>query len=94
MFQFLTVKQTFARAIKLKWDVENFAVVQKLIARISGLSEGSDSDDCGMRVTSMMNVNMKAVMKSEDYLNENLLFEIKTFLFNFIHNLLTKVAPF
>ena len=97
MFQLLGVKQMLARAIKLKWAVANFAVVQKLTARTSGISKVVNSQtmmSVKMRVALMMNVNMKAVMKNENNLNEKLVFEITTFLCNFFVNLLTKVTSF
>ena len=44
-------------------------------------------------MTLTMNVNMKAV-KNEIDVNKKLLFEITTFFFNFLVNLLTKVMSF
>ena len=67
MFQFPDVKQTLARAIKLKWDVANFAVVQKLTARTSEISKLVKTQTVmtvKMRVTPMMNGNIRAVMKN------------------------------
>ena len=74
MFQLLGVKQTLTRTIKLKLDVPNFEVVQILTARTSGISKVVKSQTTmavKMRVTLMMKVNMKAVMKNENNLNEN-----------------------
>ena len=71
MFQLLGVKQTLVRAIKLKWNVANFAV---MTARISGISKTVKTQTMmtlKMRVTLVMKVNMKAVMKNENILNEN-----------------------
>ena len=97
MFQLFGVKQTLARAIKLKWDVVNFAVVQKMTARTSGISKAVKSQTMmtvRMRVTRMMNVSMKAMMKNENNLNEKLSLEISAFLFNFLVNQLTNVTSF
>ena len=97
MFQLLGVKQKLPRAIKLNYDVANFAVAQKLTAKGSEISKVVKSQimmTVRIRVTLMMNVSMKAVMKNENNLNEKLLFEITTFLFNFLANLLTKVTSF
>ena len=66
MFQLSGVKQTFARALKPRWDVANFVVVQKLTARTSEISKLVKTQTVmtvRMRVTPMMNVNMKAVDK-------------------------------
>ena len=63
MFQFPDVKQTLARAIKLKWDVANFAVVQKLTARTSEISKLVKTQTVmtvKMRVTPMMNGNYQS----------------------------------
>ena len=66
MFQLSGVKQTLARALKPSWDVANFVVVQKLTARTSEISKLVKTQTVmtvRMRVTPMMNVNMKAVDK-------------------------------
>ena len=97
MFQLLGVKQKLPRAIKLKYDVANFAVAPKLTAKASEIGKVVKSQikmTVRIRVTLMMNVSMKAVMKNENNLNEKLIFEITTFLFNFLANLLTKVTSF
>ena len=64
------------------------------ISRISKVVMSQTMMTVKMRVTLMMNVNMKAMMKNENNLNEKLLFEITTFLCNFLVNLPTKFASF
>ena len=74
MFQLLGVTQKLARAIKPKYDVANFAVAQKLTAKRSGISKVVKSrtmTTVRIKVTLMMNVNIKAVIKNENNLNEN-----------------------
>ena len=69
MFQLFGEKQTLVCALKLKWDVANFEVVQKLTARTSGIRKLVKTQTVGTVrtiVTPMMNVKMKVVMKNEN----------------------------
>ena len=59
-----------AWAIKLNnWDVVNFAYMQKLTVRMSGISKLVTSQTMTtmkIKVTLMMNVDMKALMKNKN----------------------------
>ena len=89
MFQLLGGKQALAGAIKLKWDIGNLRFCRNRTSEISKLVKTQTVMTVRMRVTLMMNVDMKAVMKNANN-REKRLFEITTFLVN----LLAKVTSF
>ena len=77
------IKQTHARGTKLRWDVANFVIKQKLTARTCGISKV-------VKGQTVMTVKMRVtVRKNENNLNEKLLFEIPIFLCHFLVNLAT-----
>ena len=71
--------------------------VRKLTAKASGVSKVVKAQTMmtvRTRVPLMMNININTVMKTENNLNEKLLYEIITFFFNFLVNLVTKITSF
>ena len=92
MFQRPGVKQTLARAIKLKWDVANFAEIYRNWLREQWnqlRSDESDNDDSEDESDTDDECQYESSDEEWKWLEWKLLVEITTFLFNFLVNMLT-----